>query len=492
MTSETQNIEFKIPTQSLFPTFKEHLDTENNSRILFSGNFGIGKTYFLNDFFAEHKNEYECFHLFPVNYQISQNEDIVNFLKYDILTELVKKNENILQGEDFLSLLDYQQVFYLWGKENIGEIFKTTLGIIPKIGKPLKDVVSLMENFWEYKKEIEAGDEQQIKDFLKQVKTKKISETDTLSEILKDKIKKQRGDNKQSVLILDDLDRVDPEHIFRLLNVFSAHFDLKNGELPNKFGFDKIILVGDVRNLKSIFHHRYGEQTDSNGYFDKFFSMEVFEFRNEELIEKSIREIFSKYLIEDQTQLEALSRGTNLVEMIVKDLLIKSVNLTTSNKLNLRQLLKGVKIELTPLRQNGSYHDYHFFDDGEQKGYKYALKASIQLLISIFGGVENDLILTLQDVKKAYSTDETRSLHIYQQFAYHLLSLFKDFSKPEYQSPSKIPWKNYSISLNRQDQNIGSVCFYDQNGKISPATFSNLYFDLLLEYVNQGLYLRRL
>jgi len=69
------------------------LKIENNYRILFSGQFGIGKTYFLDKFFKSNinKDKYDVFHLFPVNYQISNNENIIQFLKYDILIELLKK-----------------------------------------------------------------------------------------------------------------------------------------------------------------------------------------------------------------------------------------------------------------------------------------------------------------------------------------------------------------------------------------------------------------
>ena len=89
MVEEKKIEEFKIPIEDLFPKFKEHLEIKDNSRILFSGKFGIGKTYFLKEFFKT-SQEYEVFHFSPVNYQINSNEDIAEFLKYDILVELNK------------------------------------------------------------------------------------------------------------------------------------------------------------------------------------------------------------------------------------------------------------------------------------------------------------------------------------------------------------------------------------------------------------------
>ena len=251
---KTTEKEFKIEIDELFPKFQKHLKTENNKRILFSGKFGIGKTYFLNEFFKNEEN-YEVVHLFPVNYQITSNENIIEFLKYDILVELLKKNKDIIQKNDYGNLIDLQRLLYLWGKDNFVEIFKTGVSSIPKLGRPLKDIVGLTENFWKFKKEMETGEQGFVDNFLKEIKKKNISETDLLSELLKEKIEKQKN-GKQSVLILDDLERIDPEHIFRVLNIFSAHFDSQNKELPNKFGFDKIILVADVRNLRSVFHYR--------------------------------------------------------------------------------------------------------------------------------------------------------------------------------------------------------------------------------------------
>ncbi len=56
-----------------------------------------------------------------------------------------------------------------------------------------------------------------------------------------------KSNGKEVVRILDDLDRIDTEHIFRLLNVFVAQVDVVGkGENDNKFGFDKVIFVCDT------------------------------------------------------------------------------------------------------------------------------------------------------------------------------------------------------------------------------------------------------
>lgn len=64
-------------------SFKYHLSIPNNNRILFSGKFGVGKSTFLDRFFSE-ENSHNIYHLYPVNYSIASNEDILEYLKYNI------------------------------------------------------------------------------------------------------------------------------------------------------------------------------------------------------------------------------------------------------------------------------------------------------------------------------------------------------------------------------------------------------------------------
>ena len=74
-----------------YERFKEHLATTDNCNIIFSGKFGIGKTYFLNDFF-ENIEEYNHIRIAPVNYSIAQNEDIFKYINYDVIFELIGKD----------------------------------------------------------------------------------------------------------------------------------------------------------------------------------------------------------------------------------------------------------------------------------------------------------------------------------------------------------------------------------------------------------------
>ena len=119
---------------------------------------------------------------------------------------------------------------------------------------------------------------------------------------------------KKPVLIIEDLDRLDPKHLFRILNVVSAHIDDSNRPdiVGNKFGFNNIVLVMDYDVTKHIFHHFYGAQACYDGYMSKFLSREPFRY--------SIRSImiraFKDQLGEELDIHNLLPHLTNFIEKL--------------------------------------------------------------------------------------------------------------------------------------------------------------------------------
>ena len=81
----------EINIKSEITRFYEFLNQEDNSNIIFSGKFGIGKTYFINKFFEEYNTKYTYLYLSPVHYSIASNEDVFEYIKVDILLQLFKK-----------------------------------------------------------------------------------------------------------------------------------------------------------------------------------------------------------------------------------------------------------------------------------------------------------------------------------------------------------------------------------------------------------------
>ena len=240
--NETQSESMEEPIISLEApsnTFGAFLNKPKNRRIFFSGKFGTGKTYFLQDFFKNNEENYDVYHLFPVRYQISSNEDIVDLLKYDILVELLKKYPGVFKPAKKGGVKDSFKLFAVFCKEKgfLRRLLKTgietssgMLSLVPdplfqvlgRLGRPLQDLLTIEEEFQVFKKEYSSKEKTAIDAFIEKITVQSNSvATDYISWILSEKIKELSGD-KKSVLILDDFERIDPEHIFRILNILSA------------------------------------------------------------------------------------------------------------------------------------------------------------------------------------------------------------------------------------------------------------------------------
>ena len=474
---EKKKVSYEIPVEELFRPFSEHLCVENNHRIFFSGKFGIGKTFFLHKFFESKRDEYEIFHLFPVNYQISENNDIIELLKYDILVELIKKNTNIIKKNDYSSLIDLQRLLYLWGRDNLKDIFYTGIALIPKLGRPMKEIVNLIDGFYQFKKEMELGEKGQVDQFFEKMKGKNIAETDYLSELIKEKVRLQKGE-KKSVLILDDLDRIDPEHIFRVLNVFSAHLNLDTSEdLPNKFEFDKVILVGSEKNIESIFNHQYGENTDFDGYFNKFYSYHVFELKNEDLIAASI-DILIKMIRPKDNNLLSATGEHGFIYIFLRSLLKEAVYLDTREKVNLRQLLKMLRFSDQLIKEAAYKHDL-FLDNNQQV--LRLIDCAIRMLINISDGKRN-LIKILTRIKTSPKDTGLLAFQIFSPvLAYETIPGFNPESEDDFN------WNQYKLKKVIKN---GSPTLEVINKK-EGSTLKSLFCDLLISYVTNEKYLKK-
>jgi hypothetical protein len=273
--------------------------------------------------------------------------------------------------------------------------------------------------------------------------------------------------SKKSILILDDLDRIDPEHIFRIMNVFWAHFNLEHKTDVNKFWFDKIILVWDYDNLKSIFHHKYWDETDFNGYINKFFSSEIYFFDNSKMVKSLVQDIIHNIKIWSP-QLKNAMWDSWFIELILKEVLEQSTILKTKNKLSLRELMKWVKYELEPLNErnigNLWERDTYFI-------------VGIKILLIICGGKKEYLIDTLKDIQEAYVVPE--SLYRSQSYKFVILDLIHQMYtvKNVYATVDKTLTNKYNHSE-----------FIDDNGmlgiwSINNKQLINLFYRVIIDYV---------
>lgn len=316
--------------------FKTHLDLDGNNRIIFSGIFGIGKTYFLKEFFEENE-QYNYIHLYPVNYSVAKNEDIFELIKYDIFLKL-QSSPNVDFEKVSKSYLKTLPKFLL---KNIHNILAPALKFIPQIGKAAYDTYEAFHKLSldavEDHQEQNESNENKLLKFTEEINNSKgsIYENNFYTGLITKLLGNAKS--KENILIIDDLDRVEPEHIFRLLNVFAAHFDNQTGE-KNKFGFDKVILVFDINNVRRIFTNKYGGDVDFSGYIDKFYSTEIFYFNNKKIITDTLDEYF-KLFKNKSSHYEKIDDNEHPIRKIIESILFQFIQ---NHQLNLRNLIKMV------------------------------------------------------------------------------------------------------------------------------------------------------
>ena len=326
----------KISIEYQSQKFQEFLQEENNSNIIFSGIYGIGKSYFINDFFNKrHTNEYIPIILTPVNYSVANNEDIFEYIKADILLQLLEKVPC-----DFSNIQITSSVAtYYYINNNLDNIIGNILSTAEKVcfkTDIIHQLLELKKSIEKFQKENSLSEDAEVKSFMIELSQKQgsIYESNIITQIIQKLIsnaKDEGENNKEAVLIIDDLDRIDPEHIFRILNILSAHDDFCRTN-EHKFKFDKTILVCDIENIRKIFHAKYGADVDFSGYIDKFYSKEIFHFDNEYEIAKCIVEQVKKIKSDSDLIQEHKYSFTNLIYILEHLIKYHLINIRTLEK----------------------------------------------------------------------------------------------------------------------------------------------------------------
>lgn len=397
--------------------FAQHLGQEYNHRILFSGRFGIGKTTFLKYFFeeSEYRKEYNAVHLFPVNYQVSDNKDIFEYIKYDIIAHLLSVEEIKLEKIDIPAFTTIAWKLINRPSDVLSPILHMLSGLplAGGVGKAYDNVKTLYEQLNAEHKEIckESDEEKMMLSFLEEVEKQKggVYENDFYTQLIVSLLQRWKGaersgDNenepevegnrgKKNVLIVDDLDRIDPQHAFRLFNIFAAHFDQQD-EQVNKFGFDKVVFVCDVQNIRNIFAHNYGSEVNFSGYIDKFFSTRVYQFDNAEAVTNIVQSTVEKAIF-----LES-SPYNNVRKQINGYLTFFISAFVQSGLINLRALFKiAENYDISHRnRQFGSV-------DTKVESYKLLVVITLDVLAQIMGSsrVLLDALGEVEESDKIYS-----------------------------------------------------------------------------------------
>lgn len=239
--------------------FEQHL--YRNPQTILSAKFGDGKTYFLNEHIRQHEADTFFVVLHPVNYVVSPNEDIFEYIKRDILCSLVHRSEfqEINWNDALKEVLNYDTLL-----ETVDTIASNiplgNLATIPfRLFKKVDDKYAI-DKYFDRFKHTKGG----------------LFEFDQFTFAIQRTIRAIQKAGQRCVLVIEDLDRLDPGHLFRILNVLSAHID--SDKCTNKFCFDNIVAVLDYDTTRHIFHHFYSEKANYEGYMSKFMSSHPFEY----------------------------------------------------------------------------------------------------------------------------------------------------------------------------------------------------------------------
>ena len=281
----------KIDISQNISDFKQVFRSE--SRLIFSAKFGDGKSYFLNEFrnsFSSTSDAYYFITLHPVNYVVEDNKDIIEYIKRDILFQLIKDDK----------IIDYKtsdEKFFdaVFNKESLLKLanFFSCIAPIPSLGNAIEKIRSLIECVKGiYDKYQNQNDVNFAEDYLNGFYGKKgsISECDAFTMLIQKTLDHMM---QKKVLIVEDLDRIDPAHLFRIMNVLSSQVDnpyYDDCSNKNKFGFDKIILVMDYDITRHIFHHFYGINANYEGYMNKFLNTTPYRFSITQAAQMQVRQ----------------------------------------------------------------------------------------------------------------------------------------------------------------------------------------------------------
>lgn len=308
--------------------FEKHLNL--NLQTIVSAKFGDGKTYFLNQYIESHKDDTFFIVLHPVNYVVSPNEDIFEYIKRDILCSLVHRTEfqEINWDEVLKELLSYD----------------TMLETVDTIATNIPCGNLLTLPFHLFKK---VDDKFAVDKYFDRFKNTKggLFEFDQFTFAIQRTIQAIQAHDKRCVLIIEDLDRLDPGHLFRILNVLSAHID--SDKCTNKFCFDNIVAVLDYDTTRHIFHHFYGEKANYEGYMSKFMSSHPFEYS----ITKVAQEQLFNY-IEKECHFSALCEFPYNVNNVTLPQYLASLSVR-----DVAHILDNIELQIDPQDVELPYHN---------------------------------------------------------------------------------------------------------------------------------------
>lgn len=422
--------EFIIPIDDAIDAFWHHLDAHD--RTILSARFGDGKSFFLSHFMENEdvSERYTFLTIFPVNYQVTENRDIFELIKRDILLQMLLKGviETEVEISDDVALALYLQTQPMSFVESFIPLL-SEVALNEDAAKAAAIALSGKKFFKSIRQKLDKiknqGRDGQLDNFLNAVEKNPVVGQDAISVIIQQCLLqyKENHPDKRVVLVIEDLDRIDPAHLFRILNIFSAHIDFcyrlgcKPNEtlIGNKFGLDKVVFVMHYENVQRIYNHFYGESTNFEGYIEKFCSSNHFTYSLEEQ--------------RDRYFLQQIEKETGLPSIILSHIL----KIDDLKNLSVRKVIHAIEhtsnsVISVPAGKNN-------------KGNLIPLHTGILRLIAIFRKLDIPDIEIVSRLKRTMNTKDIINTGLFEYLAPYLcLVAYKNvLGNIRYTSATDIP-----------------------------------------------------
>jgi hypothetical protein len=259
----------------------------------------------------------------------------------------------------------------------------------------------------------------------------------------------------------------------------------KNDLKDNKFGFDRVILVCDIQNIRNIFKHRYEADVDFNGYIDKFYSTDIFHFQNYRQLNKVTGTLLHRMNISDFRESAPFYVFINKFDHGFANII---TGLVYHNIVSLRQVLN-----FTSAAQ--------YFPNLVVRFEKFNIEINegtpileMILLSKLMGGYHG-LVLALN--KLMLSSYQVKNVKLYyNKLTYFDLRYFHDFGGIKSTLTRKINGELYELELISSKFAFQNMKIYkkdNENGSLKtqfdprPEDFFSLYIKILSELHNEKL-----
>lgn len=330
-----EDINQKIPMDiaNKLIAFYNHLNAADVNRTIFSVKLGERNSEFIERFKEKYSNQYAFYTLTPINYEVAMNEQILEYVKRDLLFQL------ILDGTLNTNIKIPDHILLQWYfNENTIDVVKDIMRFAPstlsngnQLGMLLKGTITLAEGYAQQCKKFRglkeniarAKFERAAKSIAKMsAATDEIGEIDPMSWLITHAI---MGLKKTPVLLIEDFDRIDPVQLFGIFNIFSTRTEKKTTanatekqgddneinpiKTQNKFGFAKIIFMMDTVAIGTIFRNYYGE-ANYESYIKEFVARTTFYHSVSEHAKSSLQSYVKE---ECKINFETVSKGLTAI-----------------------------------------------------------------------------------------------------------------------------------------------------------------------------------